>query len=296
MDHAAVTWGIAPIGWRNDDLPELGAENTLERVLDDIVTSGFAGTEVGGFFPSADELNTQLQARDLRIAAQWFSSYLVRDGLDAVAAEFRRTCEYLQAVGARRVVVSEQTRSVQQLPENVFGTRPSLDDAEWEVLARGLEALGEIAVEHGLVLVYHHHMGTVVQTAEETARLMAATDPARVSLLFDTGHIHVSDGDVMPLLRAHVDRVRHVHFKDVRADVLAACREKGASFVESFLAGMFTVPGDGAIDFREPYRLLLEHGYRGWIMIEAEQDPAVHDPLEAALTARAYVDGTLRAL
>ena len=140
---------------------------------------------------------------------------------------------------------------------------------------------------------YHHHLGTVIQTKEETIRLMELTDPARVSLLFDTGHAFVGDGNVMGLLEATVDRVKHVHFKDVRPDKMKESREAERSFLDSFLAGMFTVPGDGMIDFTEPYRFLVDHGYKDWILVEAEQDPAIANPHEYATKARAYIEGAL---
>ena len=174
----------------------------------------------------------------------------------------------------------------------IFTNKPVLADEEWTVLAEGLNRLGEIAQEHGLELVYHH-LGTVVQTKEETIRLMEMTDPARTSLLFDTGHALVGDGDVMGMLEATIDRVKHVHFKDVRPDKMKESREAERSFLDSFLAGMFTVPGDGMIDFTEPYRFLVDHGYKDWILVEAEQDPAIANPHEYATKARAYIEGTL---
>lgn len=142
-------------------------------------------------------------------------------------------------------------------------------------------------------LVYHHHLGTGVQTAEEVDRLMAGTDPAHVHLLYDTGHAYISDGDYMGMLEKHIGRIKHVHFKDARLNVMEQCRLEGQSFRQSFLKGMFTVPGDGCIDFREVYQLLLKHSYSGWIVIEAEQDPDVANPLEYALIARNYIDQQL---
>lgn len=293
MNEQPIRWGIAPIGWRNDDMPEIGAGNTLSHLLSDIVVAGFEGTEVGGFFPDAQVLNKELALRNLRIAGQWFSSYIIRDGIELVIEPFRKQCQYLQEVQADVIVVSEQTRSIQGTKQNVFAEKPIFDEAEWQQLCAGLNELGAIAKEYGLRLVYHHHMGTGVQTAEEVDRLMDGTNPAQVSLLYDTGHIFVSDGDCMKLLRKHIGRVGHVHFKDARRMVLDDCRESGKSFMQSFLSGMFTVPGDGCIDFREVYDQLLQHGYRGWIVIEAEQDPDVAHPLEYALIARRYIDGQL---
>ena len=161
----------------------------------------FRGTEVAGWYPPKEEVKAKADAAGLKIVAQWFSSFIVRDGIDAVIPEFRATCEYLQFLGATRVVVSEQTGSVQGIRDIcIFENKPVLKDEEWPVLAEGLDKLGEIAHEYGLDLVYHHHLGTVVQTKEETFKLLELTDPTKVSLLFDTGHAFVGDGDVLGLL------------------------------------------------------------------------------------------------
>ncbi|MDN4526446.1 myo-inosose-2 dehydratase [Fictibacillus fluitans] len=293
MGNQRISWGIAPIGWRNDDIPEIGAENTLSHLLSDIVVAGFEGTEVGGFFPEAHVLNKELQLRNLRIAGQWFSSYIIRDGLEAATQAFHKHCEYLKEVKAAVAVVSEQTYSIQGTEKNVFTEKPSFTDEEWEQLCQGLNELGKIAEEYDLKLVYHHHMGTGVQTLAEVDRLMENTDPNLVHLLYDTGHIYVSDGEFMTLLNKHLDRIKHVHFKDLRQTVKDHCQQAGRSFLQSFLAGMFTVPGDGCIDFTKIYNKLLESDYSGWIVIEAEQDPSIAHPLEYALKARKYVDKEL---
>lgn len=293
MSNQEIIWGIAPIGWRNDDIPEIGKENTLSHLLSDIVVAGFQGTEVGGFFPEASVLNKELKLRNLRVAGQWFSSFIIRDGIKQAAAEFHKHCAYLQEVNADVAVVSEQTYSIQGTDKNVFTEKPNFTDEEWNVLCLGLNELGKIAQQYQLKLVYHHHMGTGVQTIEEIDRLMANTDLNYVHLLYDTGHIYVSDREYMTLLNKHIDRIKHVHFKDARANVLDRCKENGESFLQSFLNGMFTVPGDGCIDFTEVYQTLLDHNYKGWIVIEAEQDPAKAHPLEYALLTRKYIDEKL---
>ncbi|CAH0346499.1 myo-inosose-2 dehydratase [Bacillus sp. CECT 9360] len=293
MKHQQILWGIAPIGWRNDDLPEIGAENTLSHLLSDIVVAGFQGTEVGGFFPEPKVLNKELKLRNLRIAGQWFSSFIIRDGIDAAAKAFHKHCQYLKEVNADVAVVSEQTYSIQATTKNVFLEKPYFPDEEWVTLCHGLNELGKIAEEYDLKLVYHHHMGTGVQTMEEIDRLMENTDPKHVHLLYDTGHILVSDGDYLNLLTKHIDRIKHVHFKDVRKEVTEQCKKEGKSFLQSFLTGMFTVPGDGCIDFTKVYQTLLEHHYKGWIVVEAEQDPSIAHPLEYALIARTYIDEKL---
>ena len=293
MENKKIAWGIAPIGWRNDDIPEIGAENTLSHLLSDIVVAGFEGTEVGGFFPEPNVLNKELQLRNLKIAGQWFSSFIIRDGVEEVSKAFHKHCEYLKAVNAAVAVVSEQTYSIQGTEKNVFKEKPYFTDSEWDQLCQGLNELGKIAEEYDLKLVFHHHMGTGVQTLAEIDRLMENTDPNHVHLLYDTGHIYVSDGDYMTLLNKHINRIHHVHFKDMRQAVKEQCEKEGKSFLQSFLAGMFTVPGDGCIDFTEVYNKLLETNYSGWIVIEAEQDPSVAHPLEYALKARNYINQEL---
>lgn len=293
MGNHEVMWGIAPIGWRNDDLPELGAEHTVQQVLSDIVVAGFQGTEVGGFFPPPTVLNKELKLRSLKIAGKWFSSFIVRDGIEKASQAFREHCGFLKEVNAAVAVVSEQTHSIQGLEKNVYTEKPYFTDVEWDLVCEGLNEFGQIANDYNLKLVYHHHMGTGIQTIKEVNRLMDNTDPAYVHLLYDTGHIYVSDGDYLSLLKKHIKRIKHVHFKDVRQNVLEKCKVEGKSFIGSFLDGLFTVPGDGCIDFVPVFERLLENKYTGWIIIEAEQDPNVAHPLEYALLARDYINNKL---
>lgn len=289
-----IKWGIAPIGWRNDDIPSIGKDNNLQQLLSDIVVAGFQGTEVGGFFPGPDKLNYELKLRNLEIAGQWFSSFILRDGIEKASEAFEKHCQFLKAVHAPVAVVSEQTYTIQQSDsKNIFTDKAHMTDQEWDELCKGLNHYGEIAAKYGIKVAYHHHMGTVVQTKEETDRLMDNTDPKLVGLLYDTGHIAVSDGDYMSLLNAHIDRVVHVHFKDVRRDKEKDSREKGLTFQGSFLNGMFTVPGDGDLDFKPVFKKLTENNYKGWIVVEAEQDPDKANPLEMALKAHDYINNEL---
>ncbi|AKP67871.1 myo-inosose-2 dehydratase [Companilactobacillus ginsenosidimutans] len=289
-----IKWGIAPIGWRNDDIPSIGADNNLQQLLSDIVVAGFQGTEIGGFFPGPDKLNYELKLRNLQIAGQWFSSFILRDGIEKASEAFEKHCQYLKAVNAPIAVVSEQTYTIQQSDsKNIFTDKAHMTDAQWDEVCKGLNHYGEIAAKYGIKVAYHHHMGTVIQTKEETDRLMANTDPKLVGLLYDTGHIAVSDGDYMSLLKDHIDRVVHVHFKDVRLAKEKECREKGMTFQQSFLNGMFTVPGDGDLDFKPVFKELVDHNYKGWIVVEAEQDPDKANPLEYAQKAHKYIEDEL---
>lgn len=283
--------GIAPIGWRNDDIPEIGKENTYKQILSDAAFAGFEGTEVGGCYPTdTSELNKELQLRNLRLIGQWFSGFIIRDGVEQAKKDFAKHCEFLKAVHADVAVYSEQTYSIQGTEKCVYTEKPYLTNEEWVLLGKGLNELGDVANSYGIKLVFHHHLGTVVQTKEEVDRLMEITDPTKVHLLYDTGHIFVSDNDYMSLLRGHIDRIAHVHFKDVRPNKLEEAKAANKSFLDSFLHGMFTVPGDGCINYKEICNFLVENDYKGWIVVEAEQDPAIANPLEYALMGRKYID------
>ena len=230
FDPNGIAWGMHPIAWRNDDIPEVGEWNTIDVMFDDLAEAGFAGTEAAGWYPSKEETKEKADATSLTIVAQWFSSFILCDeGIEAVMPGFRATCE-LRYLGATRVVVSEQTGSVQGVRDIcIFDNKPVLADEKWPVLAQGLNELSEIAHEYGLDLVYHHHLGTVIQTNNEALRLLELTDSGKVSLLFDTGHAFVGDGDVMGLL--HLEYLPPI---GALAPVVLACAWAGRRLAAPF--------------------------------------------------------------
>lgn len=290
MNKDNIKLGIAPIAWTNDDMPDLGAENTFRQCVSEMALAGFSGCEVGNKYPKdVKELKKQLDMRGLSIANQWFSSFILTQPMEKVERDFAAQCEFLHAMGAKIIGASEQSYSIQGTDIPVFEGKYVMNAKEWEKLAAGLNKLGKIAQSYGISLTYHHHMGTVVQTAEETDRLMEMTDPGLFSLLYDTGHLAYCGEDVTEVLRKHVARVKHVHLKDIRPDVVNKVRAERLSFLQGVRAGTFTVPGDGAIDFAPVFDILDRAGYKGWMIVEAEQDPAVADPLEYALKARKYI-------
>lgn len=290
MNKDNIKLGIAPIAWTNDDMPDLGAENTFRQCVSEMALAGFSGCEVGNKYPKdVKELKKQLDMRGLSIANQWFSSFILTQPMEKVERDFAAQCEFLHAMGAKIIGASEQSYSIQGTDIPVFEGKYVMNAKEWEKLAAGLNKLGKIAQGYGISLTYHHHMGTVVQTAEETDRLMEMTDPGLFSLLYDTGHLAYCGEDVTEVLRKHVGRVKHVHLKDIRPDVVNKVRAERLSFLQGVRAGTFTVPGDGAIDFAPVFDILDRAGYKGWMIVEAEQDPAAADPLEYALKARKYI-------
>ncbi|MDR1765132.1 MAG: TIM barrel protein [Lachnospiraceae bacterium] len=343
FDKTKVKLGIAPIGWTNDDMPDLGGGNTFEQCVSEMALAGFGGSEVGNKYPKDPAvLKKALDLRGMEICNQWFSSFLLTKPFGEVEREFRAQCAFLKAVGAKIIGASEQSYSIQGKQDvPIFsegdasdGAKPNpsvsggdagalgagrgggadgsgagdagtgnagtgapgrhiMDDGEWETLCNGFNALGKIAKEdYGITLTYHHHMGTVVQSGEETRRLLDGTDPGVFSLLYDTGHFAYCGEDPLAMAKAFVGRIRHVHLKDIRPGVVQRVKDEGLSFLAGVRLGTFTVPGDGSIDFAPVFDVLEKNGYEGYLLVEAEQDPALANPLEYAIKARKYIART----
>ncbi len=290
MSDRKVRLAIAPIGWTNDDLPELGGQIPFEQCVSEMALAGFEGSEVGNKYPKDPAvLNRALALRGLTICNAWFSSFLTTKPYAEVEKAFIAHRDFLHAVGARVIGAAEQGHSIQGQALSVFDEKPRFSDEEWKKLGEGLNRLGEKAREKGMALTYHHHMGTGVQTAEEIDRLMESTKPGILDLLYDTGHLVFAGEDHLAVLKKWGKRVKHVHLKDVRPQVLARVRREKLSFLQAVKAGAFTVPGDGSVDFGPVFKELASIGYEGWWVVEAEQDPAIANPLEYAILARKYI-------
>jgi len=291
FDVVNVKLGIAPIAWTNDDMPDLGKENTFEQCVSEMALAGFKGSEVGNKYPrNTQVLKKALQLRGIEIASAWFSAFLTVKPFSEVASAFTEHRDFLHAMGAKVIVVSEQGHSIQgQLGMPIFAKKPHFTEEEWTKLAEGLNKLGVLANEKGMKVVYHHHMGTGVQTSAEIDRLMAMTDEKLVYLLFDTGHLVFSGEAHLEVLKKHINRIKHVHLKDIRGNLLETVKTSNLSFLDSVRLGAFTVPGDGCIDFVPVFQILADHHYEGWFIVEAEQDPEKANPLEYAMKARAYI-------
>ncbi|MBP1041205.1 myo-inosose-2 dehydratase [Vagococcus sp. BWB3-3] len=288
-----IKLAIAPIAWTNDDMPELGKENSFEQCISEMALAGFTGTEIGNKYPKdPDVLRPYLTLRHLEVASAWFSAFLTTQPFEETAGAFIKHRDFLHAMGAKVIVVSEQGHSIQGQDLPVFTKKPVFTEEEWQRLTEGLEKLGDLAAEKGMAIVYHHHMGTGVQTTAEIDRLMAETHPDKVSLLFDTGHLVFSGEDPLAIYQAHQKRIKHIHFKDIREDVAKEVVAEADSFLTGVRKGVFTVPGDGMIDFKPICEAIDASQYEGWVVVEAEQDPALANPLEYAIKARNYIKGT----
>ncbi len=290
LNKDKVYLACAPIAWTNDDLPDLGAENTFEQCISEMPLAGFTGTEIGNKYPKdVETLKHKLDVRGMRICNAWFSSLLLSEGYDATIEAFIKHRDFLHALGAKVIGASEQGNSIQGKDVSIFGEKPVYTDEQWELIAKGFNKMGELAKEKGMYFTVHHHMGTGVQTEAEIDKLMEITDPDLVYLLFDTGHLSFSGEDVLGVLKKYVGRTKHVHLKSIRKDVIEDAKNKGYSFLDSVRAGSFTVPGDGDFDFTPVFDILDEAGYEGWVVVEAEQDPAKANPYEYAVLARNYI-------
>ncbi len=288
---ATIKLGIAPIAWTNDDMPDLGKENTFEQCVSEMALAGFTGCEVGGRYPrDTAVLKKALALRGMEIASAWFSSFLLTQPYEQVEKDFIAHCSFLKTMGARFCNVAEQGNSVQgKLDVPVFEGKPENTAEQWKLLTEGLDKLGKVAKDMGMTMTYHHHMGTGVQTEAEIDRLMENTNPDYVWLLYDTGHLVCSGEDYLGILKKYMSRIRHIHLKDVRLDVRQRVIDEKMSFLDGVRAGMFTVPGDGDVDFAPIFDYVNKSDFDGWYIVEAEQDPAKANPLEYAQKARKYI-------
>ena len=287
-----VKLGICPIGWSNDDMWDLGDENTFQQCISEMRLAGFTGCEVGHKYPSdVKELKEALDLRGMTIASKWFSSFLGTKPFEETFEEFKKEIEYLSYAGATAINISEQSYSIQGNQDlSIFDNKANFTDAEFMQMCDGLNKLAEYAKSNGIRACFHHHMGTCVQTLEETVRMLENTSDDLL-LCYDTGHWTFSEVDPLAILEKFPNRIGHVHLKNMRKPLRDQAIKESWSFLKSVRNGCFTVPGDpeGCVDFPAVLKKLDEIGYEGWIMVEAEQDPAKANPFKYAKMAYEYI-------
>ncbi|WP_321873067.1 myo-inosose-2 dehydratase [Burkholderia ubonensis] len=289
--------GINPLSWMNDDLPSLGGETPLAVALTEGRDIGYEGFELGNKFPREPQaLKTLLGEYGLSLVSGWYSGRLAQRSVDEEIAAVGPHLDLLAQNGATVMVYGEVADTIQGAPVPLYQRPRFTTDAQWDGYAERLDAFARYTLSRGVRVAYHHHMGAYVETPADVDRLMAATSDA-VGLLFDAGHITFAGGNPAEVLKRHIARVCHVHCKDVRPAVIRLARNRNWSFLDAVINGAFTVPGDGAIDFATLIDLLKRHGYRGWLVVEAEQDPVVAPSYAYAQkgyrTLRALVDAPL---
>lgn len=277
-----ISYGTNPIAWSNDDDRSLGAHISLDQCLDETAKIGFDGIEKGHKFPQDPTgLKAVLEPRGLRYVSGWHSLNLLTQSIGEEKAAMQPALDLLKAMGSKVIIVCETSNAIHGNDAVAVNDRPKLAEAEWATFGAGVEALAEYAAAQGIALVYHHHMGTIVESEDEIDRLMAHTGPY-AKLLLDTGHCLFGGGNPERVAKNHMHRVGHIHAKNIRPVIARQVRDENLSFLEGVRRGVFTVPGDpeGGVDFLPVLRIAAEHGYQGWLVIEAEQDPDVRNPFE----------------
>ena len=276
-----VRIGINPLTWTNDDLPQLGESNSLETCLIEAKQAGYEGVELGRKFPrDAAVLGPILKRHKLDLVSGWYSARLLERPVEDEVRAMQAHATLLKSLGAKVMVFCEVSRCVHGDRKIPLSKRPKLAEKEWKQFCERLDAVGQALEKQGLKMAYHHHMGTVIQSEDEVDRMMDST--RSVGLLLDSGHLTFAGGDPQRALARHAKRIVHVHCKDIRKDKLAAARKQDMSFLDAVLGDVFAVPGDGSIDFAPLLQGLAKAGYHGWLVVEADQDPAKAHPLTHA--------------
>lgn len=272
--------GIAPIAWWNDDLAELSDDVSLDECLRQASVAGFTGMETGRRFPmEMAELGPVLDRHGISVCGGWFSGLLLDGDLEVEKDRIARQMRFFIDAGAPCIVYGETARSIQGLRHAPLASKPKLTEAEMAAYGRKISDLADWCAAEGMPIAYHHHMAAAVETEAELDLLMQHSS---VPLLFDAGHMAFAGGDVMRVIDNHHARISHVHTKDIRRAVIDALDRSRDSFLDAVVRGAFTVPGDGDLDFLAITRALAGHGYEGWFVIEAEQDPALNPPQDMA--------------
>lgn len=268
--------GANPICWSNDDLWDIGGNISLEQCLTEARDVGIEGMEKGHKMPAnGPELKKLLADYGMVFVSGWYSTFLLERDADAEFAAAQDELKWRKEAGAEVLVVCECTRTVHGTQTAPLGTRPVMTDAEWAIFLPRMTRFAELVKGYGLEVVYHHHMGTVVQSPEEVDRFMAGTGPA-VKLLLDTGHMTWAGGDAVEMAKKYAKRIGHIHTKDVRTAIAQKALSENWSFLNAVLEGVYTVPGDGSVDYVSLFKALPD--YSGWVVIEAEQDPEKANP------------------
>ncbi len=288
----SIKLGVAPIAWSNDDMPELGGETTLEQCLSEASRAGFTGIESGGKFPkNSKELLPKLEKENLQLCSGWYGASLLKNTPKEEFKLMREQIDLFKDCKSPCMVFAEVTKSIQGDPNIPLSRKPKLTDDEWKLLISRINEIGKMMLDENMPLAYHHHMGTVIETESETRRLIESTNDD-VKLLVDTGHMLFAGGNSIKLTEDFIERIIHVHCKDIRKDVLEKSLKNDSTFRQAFLDGAFTVPGDGCIDYKPFLTILKKMNYEGWLVVEAEQDPAKANPFEYAKIGYNYLRKT----
>jgi len=277
-----VSIGINPITWSNDDMQNVGADISLEACLAGAAEAGYDGVELGHKFPrDPDALKPELERHSLSLVSGWYSGMLLQRDSDEEIAAMQDHVKLLKAMDSDVLIFAEVSGCIHSNIDKRLSLRPQIPADQWPTFCNRLDDVAKACASHGLKLCFHHHMGTVVQSREDIDRMMQSTS-TDMHLLLDSGHAYFAGADPVELANQYGDRIAHVHCKDIRENVLQRMQNRDSSFLDAVLAGVFTVPGDGCIDYQSLFDALRAQDYSGWVVVEAEQDPSVAPPMHFA--------------
>ena len=288
-----VKLGVAPIAWSNDDMPELGGDTSLEQCLEEASQAGYIGIESGGKFPkNSSQLIPKLEKYNLKLCSGWDGANLRKNSVEDEKNLIKEQLQLFKDCQAPCIVFAEVSGSIQSDPNRRLSTRPQMASDEWKKYCYKISEMGKYLEDQEMPLAYHHHMGTIIETQKDTERLLDNTHES-VKLTLDTGHMFFAKGESIKIIEDYKTRLKHVHCKDIRKNVLEKSLKEDLSFRGAFLEGAFTVPGDGCIDYKPLFDILKKNNYSGWLVVEAEQDPKKANPLEYAIKGYKYLTETL---
>ena len=289
-----IKLGIAPIAWSNDDMPELGGDTPIEQCLEEASAAGFTGIELGGKFPRNPGItNFLLNKYKLKMPGGWYGSLLRTRSAEDEWVAMQDHLNLLKLVNADVFVFADVSGSIQGDQTKRLSTRPTMEDDEFVEYCKKINDISNRLSDEGIPMSYHEHMGTIIQTENDVDRFMNNTNQ-NTFLLYDTGHLLFAEANYERVLKNYISKINHVHCKDIRQNILENSLKNDLSFRESFLDGVFTVPGDGCIDYEPLFEILYQNNYDKWLIIEAEQDPKKANPLEYAKIGFTYLSSTLK--
>ena len=291
-----INLGIAPIAWSNDDMPELGGDTPIETCLSEAKEAGFSGIELGGKFPRNPGITKfLLEKYNLRMPGGWYGALLKERSIEEEWSSMQDHINLLKFVGSDVFVFADVSGTIQGNVSARLSSRPTIQDNEWKIYGDKISEISNRLDDIGLPMSYHEHMGTIIQTEENVDRLMNETND-KTFLLYDTGHLLFAKANYENILKKYISRINHIHCKDIRKKILDNSLKEDLSFRNSFLNGVFTVPGDGCINYRPLLKVLKENNYKKWLVIEAEQDPKKANPLKYAKIGYMYLTKILKEL
>lgn len=286
-ERVRMRLGISPLSWVNEVLEDLGRGTSAETILTDAKAAGFEGVELSRVFPNDPmQLSRMLFSHGLGFVSGWYSGFLADRTVEEELAAVSKHAGLLRTCGANVMVYGECGHMVDDALDVPLARRLRLPAERFAAYGARLTVFAEaVKDEFDLKLAYHHHLMMAAETLDEIRAVMSNTGPA-VGLLLDTGHAAAAGFDYARLIDEFGPRINHIHLKDVRAEVMAKVRNEAISFNDGVRLGMFTIPGDGGVDFGPVARFVGTGTYSGWLVVEAEQDPSKAPPAETV--ARAY--------